>query len=82
MLHLQALKLDKTAAAMRLHYDCPAEDRKLTCEPLFDANKQPAHAFHFVFCLDASGSMAGRWVAAAGSLAAVVTAAFASSCSG
>lgn len=52
-------KLDKTAAAMRAHYDRPAEDRKLTCEPLFDSSKQPASAFHFVFCLDGSGSMSG-----------------------
>jgi uncharacterized protein YegL len=52
-------KLDKTAAAMRRIYDCPAEDRKLTMEPLFDSTKLPAHAFHFVFCLDCSGSMSG-----------------------
>ena len=52
-------KLEKTAAAMRAHYDCPADDRKLSMEPLFDNSKLPAHAFHFVFCLDASGSMAG-----------------------
>uniref|UniRef100_A0A383V437 VWFA domain-containing protein n=1 Tax=Tetradesmus obliquus TaxID=3088 RepID=A0A383V437_TETOB len=57
---VKAHKLDKTAAAMRKHYDCPAEDRKLSCEPLFDSSKQPAHAFHFVFCLDSSGSMSGR----------------------
>lgn len=44
---------------MRAHYDRPAEDRKLTCEPLFDSSKQPASAFHFVFCLDGSGSMSG-----------------------
>jgi uncharacterized protein YegL len=56
---VKAHKLDKTAAAMRLHYDCPVEDRKLTCEPLFDSSKQPASAFHFVFCLDSSGSMSG-----------------------
>jgi uncharacterized protein with von Willebrand factor type A (vWA) domain len=60
LLLLQAYKLDKTAAAMRVHYDRPAEDRKLSCEPLFDSSKQPAHAFHFVFCLDSSGSMSGQ----------------------
>jgi hypothetical protein len=52
-------KLEKTAAAMRRHYDCAAEDRKLSLEPLFDNTKLPAHAFHFVFCLDCSGSMKG-----------------------
>jgi Mg-chelatase subunit ChlD len=60
LMPVKALKLDKTAAAMRQHYDCPAEDRKISVEPLFDGSKQPAHAFHFVFCLDGSGSMRGQ----------------------
>lgn len=60
LMPVKAKKLDKTAAAMRAHYDCAAEDRKLSCEPLFDSSKQPANAFHFVFCLDASGSMSGQ----------------------
>eukprot|EP00775_Hariotina_reticulata_P003371 gene3371-3646_t len=60
LMPVKALKLDKTAAAMRRHYACPAEDRKLSVEPLFDGSKQPAHAFHFVFCLDSSGSMSGQ----------------------
>lgn len=60
MMPVKAQKLDKTAATMRTHYDCQVEDRVLSCEPLFDSNRQPANAFHFIFCLDASGSMSGR----------------------
>eukprot|EP00878_Enallax_costatus_P013375 GHUV01013985.1.p1 GENE.GHUV01013985.1~~GHUV01013985.1.p1 ORF type:complete len:1200 (+),score=534.70 GHUV01013985.1:114-3713(+) len=60
LMPVKAQKLDKTAAVMRKYYDDPAEDRKLSSDPLFDGTKQPAHAFHFVFCLDGSGSMSGR----------------------
>lgn len=52
-------KLDKTLAAMRRHYEDPAQGRRLEVEQLFDPSKMPAHAFHFVLCLDCSGSMQG-----------------------
>jgi uncharacterized protein YegL len=52
-------KMDKTEAAFRKHYDFPDEGRKLESSALFDSSKQTAGAFHFVFCLDESGSMSG-----------------------
>jgi Mg-chelatase subunit ChlD len=61
MMPVKKGRLDKTLAAFRRHYERPDSTHlKLTVEPLFNAAAPPAGAFHFVFCLDCSGSMSGR----------------------
>jgi Mg-chelatase subunit ChlD/uncharacterized protein YegL len=52
----------KTLDAMRRYYDKEVdnEKRKVTVVRLFDADKEETRRFHFVFCLDESGSMSER----------------------
>jgi uncharacterized protein YegL len=53
-------RTDMMEAQMVKHYNCKEENRELTAISLFDDSKLPATRFHFVFCVDESGSMGGQ----------------------